>query len=407
MILFTYKAIDDLGNEVTGEITAKSEQHAMEMIAQKGQIPESLKKKTVSPGKFWKTSTFDKLIFPVNSRDIILFTMQFKTLLNSGISIIQIFQILEEQTENQKLSTVCTEIIKDLREGSSLFNAFSRHNTVFSNLYCTLIKAGELSGALPGILERLVFILEHEDKIKSDIKSAIRYPLIVILFLTIAFFVLLTFVVPKFVTLFQEAGIEMPLPTKICMFLYLFLHHYWYYILGVTIAASIVLFRFIQTEKGKYTRDSLLMEIPFVGKLLIKATMSRFASIFSILHASGISVLESLKILAETLNNKAIAKEFDKVNEFLVEGRGIAAPLGKARYFPAMVVNMIAIGEQSGTLDDTLTEISKHYDIEVEYATKTFSEALGPALVIGLAAVVGFFAFAIFLPMWDLTKMVQ
>lgn len=407
MILFTYKALDDLGNEVTGEITAKSEQHAMEMIAQKGQIPESVKKKTVSPGKSWKTSTFDKLIFSVNSRDIILFTMQFKTLLNSGISIIQIFQILEEQTENQKLSAVCIEIIKDLREGSSLFNAFSRHNTVFSNLYCTLIKAGELSGALPGILERLVFILEHEDKIKSDIKFAIRYPLIVILFLTIAFFVLLTFVVPKFVTLFQEAGIELPLPTKICMFLYLSLNHYWYYILGVAIAASIVLFRFIQTEKGKYTRDSLLMEVPFVGKLLIKATMSRFASIFSILQLSGISVLESLKILADTLNNKAIAKEFDKVNELLVEGRGIAAPLVKARYFPAMVVNMIAIGEQSGTLDDTLAEISKHYDVEVEYATKTFSEALGPALVIGLAAVVGFFAFAIFLPMWDLTKMVQ
>jgi type II secretory pathway component PulF len=407
MNLFTYKAIDDLGNEVTGEITAESEEHAMEMIAQTGQIPESLKKKTVSPGKFWKTSALDKLISPVTSKDIALFTMQFKTLLQSGISIIQIFQILEEQTENQKLCNVCTEIIKDLREGTSLFNAFSRHDTIFSNLYCTLIKTGELSGALPDILERLVFILEHEEKVKSDIKSAIRYPLIVIFFLTIAFFVLLTLVVPKFVTLFQGAGIELPLPTKICIFLYLFLNHYWHYILGFAIAASIGLFLFIKTEKGKYTRDSLLMKIPFVGKLLVKSAMSRFASIFSILQSSGISVLESLKILADTLNNKAIANEFDKVKELLVEGRGIAAPLGKARYFPPMVVNMIAIGEQSGTLDDTLVEISKHYDVEVEYATKAFSEALGPALVVVLAAVVCFFAFAIFLPMWDLTKIVK
>ena len=407
MTLFTYKAIDDLGNGVTGEITAESKEHAMEMIAQKGQIPESLKKKTASPGKSGKTSTLDKLIPPVNSKEIILFTMQFKTLLQSGVPIIQSFQILEEQTESQKLRNVCTAIMKNLHEGSSLFDAFSRHDIVFSNLYCTLIKAGELSGTLPDILERLVFIMEHEDKVKSDIKSAIRYPLMVISFLIVAFFVLLTFVVPKFVTLFQESGLELPLPTKICMFLYLSLNHYWYYILGVLIAATIVLFRFIQTEKGKYTRDSLLMKIPFVGKLLVKSAMSRFASIFSILQSSGVSLLESLEILEDTLNNKAIAKEFDKVNEFLVEGRGIAAPLGKARYFPSMVVNMVAIGEQSGKLNDTLAEISKHYDVEVEYATKTFSEALGPALVVGLALVVGFFAFSIFLPMWDLTKMVK
>ena len=183
MILFTYKAIDDLGNGVTGEITAESEEHAMEMIAQKGQIPESLKKKTVSPGKSGKTSTLDKLIPPVNSKEIILFTMQFKTLLQSGIPIIQSFQILEEQTESQKLRNVCTAIMKNLRDGSSLFDAFSRHDIIFSNLYCTLIKAGELSGTLPDILERLVFIMEHEDKVKSDIKSAIRYPLMVILFL--------------------------------------------------------------------------------------------------------------------------------------------------------------------------------------------------------------------------------
>ncbi len=407
MPLFSYKAINDLGNEVTGEIEAESEEHAMEMISLKGQIPESLKKKTATSGKLGISKKFDQLFSPVKTKEMILYTMQLKTLLRAGVSIIRIFQILEEQTENPKLRAVSVEIMKNIREGSSLFDAFSKHDTVFSTLYCTLIKAGELSGALPGILERLIFIMEHEEKVRSDIKSAIRYPLIVVLFLSIAFVVLLTFVVPKFVTLFQGAGIELPLPTKICMFLYLSLKNYWPYILLVIATVSIGFSQFIRTQKGKYIKDSFLMQLPLFGQLLVKSAMSRFASIFSILQSSGISVLESLKILADTLDNKAIAKEFDKINDLVVEGRGIAVPLGKARYFPPMVVNMVAIGEESGTLDDVLLEIAKHYDVEVEYATKTFSDALGPALVIGLAAVVGFFAFSIFLPMWDLTKLVK
>lgn len=182
MPLFSYKAINDLGNEVTGEIEAESEEHAMEMISLKGQIPESLKKKTATSGKLGISKKFDQLFSPVKTKEMILYTMQLKTLLRAGVSIIRIFQILEEQTENPKLRAVSVEIMKNIREGSSLFDAFSKHDTVFSTLYCTLIKAGEVSGALPGILERLIFIMEHEEKVRSDIKSAIRYPLIVVLF---------------------------------------------------------------------------------------------------------------------------------------------------------------------------------------------------------------------------------
>ena len=407
MSLFIYKAINHLGNNVTGEITADSKQHAMDLISLEGLIPESLKKKADFLNKTGISKRFDQLLSPVKTKEMILYTMQLKTLLQAGVSILQIFQVLEEQAENPKLRAVSVDIKQSIRQGSSLFDAFSKHNNVFSNLYCTLIKAGELSGALPDVLERLIFIMEHEDKVRSDIKAAVRYPAIVVLFLGVAFFILLTFVVPKFVTLFQGVGLELPLPTKICMFLYMFLNDYWIHALVFVVAASIGLFQFINTETGKFIKDSFLMRLPLLGKLLIKSAMSRFASIFSILQSSGISVLESLKILADTIDNKAITKEFDKINTLLVEGRGIAVPLGKAKYFPTMVVNMVAIGEESGNLDNMLIEIAKHYDAEVEYATKGFSEALGPILVVGLAAVVGFFAFAIFLPMWDLTKMVN
>ena len=174
----------------------------------------------------------------------------------------------------------------------------------------------------------------------------------------------------------------------------------------ITIGSIVFLFQYLKTEHGLLMRDLFLLKMPLIGTLFVKSAMSRFGSIFSILQASGISVLDSFKILSETINNNAITKEFEKIQELLVEGRGISMPLRQAKYFTPMVVNMVAIGEESGNLDLMLQEIAKHYDIEVEYATKNLSDSLGPILVVGLAAVVGFFATAIFLPMWDLTKMV-
>jgi len=313
---------------------------------------------------------------------------------------------MEAQTENKQLKTVTARMIEDVKEGNSLFKTFSGQKPVFSPLYCSMIKAGEDSGALPQILERLIYIIEHEEKVKNDIKSALRYPLMVLTFLGIAFMILLTFVVPKFVGIFKTAGIELPLPTKICMMMYTFLTHYWIYIILFLFAAILGTIRFLKTDKGQFFKDRLLMQLPIIGPVFVKSAMSRFSSIFSILQSSGITILESLKILTDTINNAAISHEFERIKGLLEEGRGISNPLAQAKYFTPMVVNMVAVGEESGNLDDMLQEIATHYDAEVEYATKGLSEAIGPLLVVGLAAVVGFFAFAIFLPMWDLTKMI-
>ena len=407
MTLYTYKAISDTGQDISGEIDADSKQHAMELISQMGHFPESLKKKTGASDKRFLAQQMDQLTSRVDTKELILYTMQFKTLLQAGVTILQIFQILEEQTDNKKLKSISADIRQSIHEGSSMFDAFSKHDTVFSNLYISLIKAGEVSGSLPEILGRLVFILEHEEQVRSDIRSAMRYPIIVLGFLVVAFFILLTFVVPKFVALFEDAGIDLPLPTRICMFLHHLVSDYWYVLLFIVVSLSLGLFQVLKTDKGQLIKDVMLMKIPVVGRLLEKSAMSRFASIFSILQASGVTVLESIRILKETIDNQAIAREFDRINELMTEGRGISAPLENANHFPSLVVNMVAIGEESGNLDTMLNEISKHYDVEVEYATKSFSDALGPALVVGLAVVVGFFAFAIFLPMWDLTKMVN
>jgi len=408
MTLYRYTAINENGNEVKGEVDAESIALAQEIIVNRGQIPESVKKKS---GSDQNTSNFmaglNDAMTPIKPREIILFTKQLKTLIHAGVSMIQILSIMEAQTENKRLKRILGQISGDIQEGTSLSIAFEKHKKVFSPLYCSMIQAGESSGSLPDVLDRLIYIIDHENKVKSDIQAAMRYPMIVCCFLGVAFMVLLTFVIPKFVGIFKKAGIDLPLPTKICMVLYEVLHNYWLVML-VAIAVSVfVLGKILKTEAGKYARDRMLMSVPLIGPLFVKSAMSRFASIFAILQSSGITVLESMDILTNTISNAAITREFIKVKELLTEGKGISQPLRQAKYFPPMVISMVAIGEESGNLDEMLQEIAVHYDAEVEYSTKGLSEAVGPILTIGLAAVVGFFALAIFLPMWDLTKMVK
>ena len=406
MAIFKFKALNEQGNEISGEIEAESKKHALELISSKGHIPESVKKKSGTSSKKQGSKKFEDFFISVKPKELVLYSMQLKTLIKAGVSIIQTFQIMENQTENPALRRVTAEMAESVRQGASLYDAFARHKNIFNNLYLSMIKAGELSGTLPLVLDRLIYIQEHEEKVRSEIKSAIRYPAMVIFFLFGAFFVLLTFVIPKFVAIFANAGLDLPLPTQICMGMYSVLSNYWLYMLVIIVGFTIFLVQYIKTENGLFMKDLFLMKIPLIGPLFIKSAMSRFGSIFSILQASGVSVLDSLKILSDTINNNAITKEFDKIQELLVEGRGISMPLRQAKYFTPMVVNMVAIGEETGDLDIMLEQVAKHYDREVEYATKGLSDALGPILVVGLAAVVGFFATAIFLPMWDLTKMV-
>ena len=403
---FSYKAINESANTVSGVIEADSLEMATDILTERGYIPSKVtEKRETSQGFTW--SNINESITPIKAPDLILFTKQFRTMIQAGVPILSLLQVLENQTENLKLKKIIAAMTLDIKGGSSLYDAFRKHPATFSSFYCSMVRAGESSGELGDVMDRLIYILGHEHKIKSDIKSALQYPILVVIFLAVAFFVLLTFVIPKFAKILISAGIEIPLPTRICILLYQILSNYWFLILGAAIAGIGVLAYYLSTEQGKYVRDSCVLKLPIFGPLFVKAAMARFASIFAILYKSGILVLDSIKILSGTIGNTAISREFDRIRGQLEEGRGIAEPLRTARYFTPMVIDMVAIGEASGKLEDMLREVSAHYDDEVEYATSQLSEAIGPILVVGLAAVVGFFALAIFLPMWDLTKIVR
>jgi type II secretory pathway component PulF len=407
MANFSYQAINENGTNVSGAIQADSAENAENLLLSRGYIPTKVVASARRAGSTSLLERINQALGQVKIGDLILFSKQFRSMMQAGIPIIRLLTVLENQTENTALKKAVAAIGQDIRGGSTLHDAMKKHPAIFSSLYLSMINAGEISGTIPEVMERLIGIIEHEAKIKSDIKSALQYPIIVTIALGIAFFVLLAFVIPKFAGIFAKAGLSLPMPTQIAIVLHHFLIGHWLIILAAVIGVIAGLHFWFKTEGGQFARDTFILRLPLFGPLLQKAALSRFASIFAILQSSGVPVIQALEVLSGTIGNTAIARQFDIVREKVKEGQGISGPLGSAKYFTPMVVDMVAIGEESGNIDEMLRQISLHYDDEVAYAVKGLSDALGPILIVGLASVVGFFALAIFMPMWDMTKMTQ
>jgi len=406
MANFSYEAINQDGKVVSGFIDADSAETAEGIIVSRGYIPSSVKSAR-GDDSATLLGRINQALGSVKIGELIIFSKQFRSMMQAGIPIVRMLGVLENQTGNKILRKAVAAIGEDIKRGETLHDAMKAHPKIFSPLYLSMIKAGELSGTIPDVMSRLITIIEHEAKIKNDIRSAMQYPIIVVIALGLAFFILLTFVIPKFVTIFTKVGLALPWPTKIAMLLYQLLANYWYIIIIAVVSLIVGLRYWFKTEGGRFARDTLILKLPLFGSLLQKAALSRFASIFAILQSSGVPVMQALEVLSGTIGNAAIAKQFDMVRERVREGQGISGPLQQAKYFTPMVVDMVAIGEESGNIDEMLQQISVHYDDEVAFEVKKLSDALGPILIVGLAAVVGFFALAIFLPMWDMTKMVK
>ncbi|PTN37522.1 type II secretion system F family protein [Desulfonatronum sp. SC1] len=401
---YKYQAMTDAGTTVSGEVEADSEQAAKTKVAARGLIPRSVGAATSSAdGK----GAFSSLLQPKpTDEDLILFTKQFKTMLGAGMTVISLLDVLEHQTENQTLRQALATIRDDIRQGASLHAAFSKHPKIFNPLYLAMVRAGEISGTLTTVLERLIYLTTHENKVKKQIKSALTYPAVILVTLIGAFLFLLTFVVPQFISIFDGAGLELPFPTQVIVHMYNGLVNYWHLMLGGIALTILTLYLVCRTKQGQITRDALFLKIPLIGPVLQKAAMTRFASIFSLLQASGVSILDSIGILSDVIGNAAISKDFSILREKLREGRGISGPLRSSKCFTPMIISMIAVGEETGNLDEMLQAVADHYDYEVEYAIGRMSEMIGPILILLLSGVVGFFALAIFMPMWDLTKTV-
>lgn len=399
---FLYKSLNSSGQTTKGRIQAPSKSAAEEAIESRNEMVLSIHPQAQSMGEAWVEllASHSK----VRLEDLVMFTRQLATMFRMGIPLLRSLDILKQQTEHPALRKAINEIYVDIESGCSLCNAFRKHPKVFPAIYCSMLAAGELSGNISDILNRLGDVLSHEAKMKKAVRSAVQYPVVVLVALSVAFVVLLTFVIPKFVPIFESAGATLPLPTRICIQISDVLRGYGVQLLVGLAMVAVAAVLFFKRPAGRLMMDRGLLQMPLVGKLLIRSSMARFASLFSMMQHSGVLVIDIVRILQRCMGNMALEAELVQLETKLEEGAGISGPLYEARYFTKMMVNMVAVGEESGNLDEMLDEVAKHYDEEVEYAVKKLIGAMGSILTIVLAVAVGFFAMAVYLPMWNMTE---
>ena len=400
---FKYRVRDRSGKAVAGTIDAPNLQMAGDHLYQLGYLPIKIEEEG-NAGSFnllnlWRR--FKKM----RLEDLVFFSQQLSTLYKAGVPLLTGLGSLTEQTENKKLKPILESIGHQIKGGNTLFEAMSKYPDVFSPIYLNMVRAGETSGRLGESLDRFVTLADRELRTRQRVKEATRYPKIVILSVTIAFAVLIIFVIPRFAEVFTRFNTPLPLPTRIMIGINDVFYHYWYFILGALIGIPILVIHYIQTEKGKYFWDRLKIRIPVFGPLFLKIALSRFAYTFVMLNKSGIPILQTLEITSNTIDNVILSQSIQEISRRVKEGSSLADAMRESGRFTPLVIQMLSVGESSGTLDEMLMRVTEYYDLEVENMIKKLSTYVEPTLTLFLGLVVLFLALAVFLPWWNMASL--
>ena len=340
----------------------------------------------------------------IKMRDIVIFTRQFSTMINAGLPLVQALDILANQSENPALKDVTRQVMFDVESGNTVADALRKHPKAFSDLYVNMVAAGEAGGILDTILMRLAVFMEKNDALIRKVKGAMIYPGVIMSVAAIAITVLLVFVIPTFENMFNSAGIELPLPTRIVIGLSRGLKSYWYVLIAAAIGIFVSVKRYYATPGGKLNIDRLMLKMPVLGDVLRKSAVSRFTRTLGTLISSGVSILDGLEITAKTSGNRVIQDAIMESRASIAGGETIAAPLKKSAVFPPMVISMIAVGEQTGGLDEMLTKIADFYDEEVDAAVSGLLALMEPVMIVFLGVVVGGMVVAMYLPIFDMVN---
>jgi len=399
MPTFTYSARSATGAIQTGEIELPSRDEVNRYLARQRLIPikvaEKKKQLELSFGSGIKT------------RDIVIFTRQFATMINSGLPLVQSLDILAKQSENKALRKTVEAVLYDVEAGNTLADALRKHPKVFTDLYVNMVAAGEAGGILDVILLRLATFLEKNDALARKIKGAMVYPVVILCVAVVAVAVLLIKVIPTFQNMFESAGVPLPAPTRFVIFLSGVLQNYWWAAILAVVAGIFVLRQYYKTSNGQLTIDRILLRLPIFGDLLRKTAVARFTRTLGTLVASGVSILDGLEITARTAGNRVIHDAVMSSRASIAGGETIAEPLKQSGVFPPMVVQMINVGEQTGGLDEMLGKIADFYDEEVDAAVAALLSAMEPLMIVFLGVIVGGMIVAMYLPIFDMINAVQ
>ncbi|MCZ6760219.1 MAG: type II secretion system F family protein [Gemmatimonadetes bacterium] len=343
----------------------------------------------------------------VPTRDVVIFTRQFATMINAGLPLVQALDILAKQTDNKVLAETTKQVVYDVESGNTLADALSKHPKTFAELFVNMVAAGEAGGILDTILLRLSTFLEKNDAIIRKVKGAMIYPIVIFSVASIAIVVLLLFVIPVFQTMFASVDMILPLPTRIVIGMSDILQGFWWAIGGGGVAIFFIIKWMYTTPGGQLFLDRLLLNIPVLGDMLRKSAVSRFTRTLGTLISAGVSILDGLEITAKTAGNRVIHDAVMESRGSIAGGETIAGPLERSAVFPPMVTSMIAVGEATGGLDEMLTKIADFYDDEVDTAVGALLSLMEPVMIVVLGTVVGGMIVAMYLPIFDMMNAVQ
>jgi len=343
----------------------------------------------------------------VKLHSMVVFSRQFATMIDAGIGIVRCLDILEGQAKDEALRDVIASAKRDVKGGLSLTEAFAKHPNVFSRLYVNMIRAAETGGILDQILDRLSTFLEKDMEVRSKIKSAMIYPMVVLAFAVIMLCALFMFVLPRFKDIFSSLNVKMPITTRMLFGLSGMLQRHWYIPLGLAIVCSVGYRMYAKTDKGRYQIDALKLRLPVIGDIVQKMAISRFSRTFSTLISSGVPMMRSLEIVGETSGNTVISQAIENARSSIREGQKVSQPLVQCGLFPAMVTHMIDVGEETGRLSDMLAKVSDFYDQEVDNAVKALTSLVEPALIVVMGGIVGFIAVSVMAPIFSIVSNIK
>ena len=395
-----------MGELVTGSMDARDAEVVGNELDRLGHFPITIKSAEQEAGnkKGDKADPLERFQ-KVKMKELVLFTRQMATLFNAGIPVLGILVALEDQVETPKFKRVVKQVRMDIEGGLSMSEAMQKHPDVFNELYSSMIEAGEAGGVMDELLQRLATLMERQVETDAKVKGAMSYPKMVVSAMSIAVVILMWKVVPIFVKMFEKAKIDLPLATKILIASNKAFFDYWYLLLGGIVLIVFAFKKYTSTERGRYQWDMFMLKVPIMGPILLRSSMAKFARVFSTLQAGGVAILEILTVTAKVVDNTVISSIIRGLKDSVQEGLGFAAPLQQSGLIPPLVIQMIAAGEESGALDEMLEKVADYYDDEVDHAVKNLSSMIEPILLLFMAGLVLFLALAIFMPMWDMTKM--
>lgn len=399
---FDYKVRDRSGRLVTGQLVGDSETLVLQKLREQGLTPIEVRKANAGvrmeinlrPGR-------------VKLKDLAVFCRQFATMVNSGLPILRALAILSEQTASKELAKILVQIRTDVEQGSSLSGALRKHPKAFNDLFVAMVQAGETGGVLDDVLLDIASTIENEVELRRKIKSAMTYPVVVVILVVFIMAAMLLFIVPQFETIYASLGSELPLPTRLLLGASKLVRTYWWMVILGAIGGRYAFRRYKATPKGRAQVDQVKIRVPVFGPLFHKVALARFSSTFGMLLKSGVPILQAMDIVKDTVNNRVIARAVEDVKGSVREGESIAKPLAKHGVFPPMVVQMLAVGEETGAVDTMLEKVAQFYNSEVEATVDALTSLIEPLLIAVIGGAVGAAVIALYMPMFNIINLIK